>query len=157
MQSSNSSIAHLTIQPVYKTVHQWGSERGALGTLPDGSICLNWRDDPVKLSRVSPVARSKRAGSEAESVIMWIESEVERSTRAPLPPVIRSQPCSDRLETLVRPRVLLSPIYRRIMLMLWAAWFAEYGVLYTFQTFVPTILSAEGYSIVKSFRYSVVI
>jgi putative MFS transporter len=41
--------------------------------------------------------------------------------------------------------------------MLWAAWFAEYGVLYTFQTFVPTILSAEGYSIVKSFRYSVVI
>jgi putative MFS transporter len=95
--------------------------------------------------------------SEAESVIMWIESEVERSTRAPLPPVIRSQPCSDRLETLVRPRDLLSPIYRRITLMLWAAWFAEYGVLYTFQTFVPTILSAEGYSIVKSFRYSVVI
>jgi uncharacterized membrane protein len=30
-------------------------------------------------------------------------------------------------------------------------------VLYTFQTFVPPILSAEGYSIVKSFRYSVVI
>jgi MFS transporter, putative metabolite:H+ symporter len=30
-------------------------------------------------------------------------------------------------------------------------------VLYTFQTFVPTILSAEGYSIVKSFRHSVVI
>jgi len=41
--------------------------------------------------------------------------------------------------------------------MLWAAWFAEYEVLYTFQTFVPTILSAEGYAIVKSFRYSVVI
>src|SRR5262249_42935956 len=47
--------------------------------------------------------------------------------------------------------------YRRITLMLWAVWFAEYGVLYTFQTFVPSILSAEGYSIVKSFRYSVVI
>ena len=39
--------------------------------------------------------------------------------------------------------------------MLWAAWFAEYGVLYTFQTFVPTILSAEGYSIVEWFRHSV--
>ena len=95
--------------------------------------------------------------SEAESVIRRIESEVERSTGAPLPPVMRSQPSSNRLETLVRPRDLLSPIYRRITLMLWAAWFAEYGVLYTFQTFVPTILSAEGYSIVKSFRYSVVI
>jgi len=41
--------------------------------------------------------------------------------------------------------------------MLWAAWFAEYGVLYTYQIFVPTILSAEGHSIVNSFRYSVVI
>ena len=41
--------------------------------------------------------------------------------------------------------------------MLWAAWFAEYGVLYTYQIFLPTILSAEGHSIVKSFRYSVVI
>jgi putative MFS transporter len=95
--------------------------------------------------------------SEAESVITQIESEVERSTGAPLPPVMRSQPSSNRLETLARPSDLLSPIYRRITLMLWAAWFAEYGVLYTFQTFVPTILSSEGYSIVKSFRYSVVI
>jgi putative MFS transporter len=41
--------------------------------------------------------------------------------------------------------------------MLWAAWFAEYGVLYTYQIFLPTILSAEGRSIVNSFRYSVVI
>jgi putative MFS transporter len=41
--------------------------------------------------------------------------------------------------------------------MLWTAWFAEYGVLYTYQIFLPTILSAEGHSIVNSFRYSVVI
>ena len=41
--------------------------------------------------------------------------------------------------------------------MLWAAWFAEYGVLYTYQIFLPTILAAEGRSIVKSFGYSVVI
>ena len=41
--------------------------------------------------------------------------------------------------------------------MLWAAWFAEYGVLYTYQIFLPTILSAEGQSIVRSFGYSVVI
>jgi putative MFS transporter len=41
--------------------------------------------------------------------------------------------------------------------MLWVAWFAEFGVLYTYQIFLPTILSAEGHSIVKSFSYSVVI
>ncbi|MCU1247413.1 MAG: sugar phosphate permease [Edaphobacter sp.] len=41
--------------------------------------------------------------------------------------------------------------------MLWAAWFAEYEVLYTYQIFFPTIRSADGHSIVNSFRYSVVI
>ncbi len=41
--------------------------------------------------------------------------------------------------------------------MLWTAWFAEFGVLYTYQIFLPTILSTEGRSIVTSFRYSVVI
>jgi MFS transporter, putative metabolite:H+ symporter len=41
--------------------------------------------------------------------------------------------------------------------MLWVAWFAEFGVLYTYQIFLPTILAAEGHSIVKSFLYSVII
>jgi len=96
--------------------------------------------------------------AEAESVLGWIETEVERVTGAQLPaPIMRMQPGEDSLRPLVRPRDLLSPVYRRITLMLWAAWFAEFGVHYAFQTFVPTILTAEGYSIATSFRYSVVI
>jgi putative MFS transporter len=95
--------------------------------------------------------------SEAESVLTKIEAQVENATGAPLPAVTSKQPGLDRSQPLLRPQDLLGPSYRRITLMLWAAWFAEYGVLYTFQTFVPTILSAEGYSIVRSFRYSVVI
>jgi hypothetical protein len=130
----------------------------ALGALAYCSVCLDWSDGPVKPSHVSQVARSNRSRLRgAESVITWIESEVERTTGAPLPPVMSSQSGSVRLQTLVGPRDLLSPIYRRITVMLWAAWFAEYGVLYTFQTFVSTILSTKGYSIVKSLRYSVVI
>ena len=96
--------------------------------------------------------------AEAESVLGWIEEEVERATAAPLPPpIVRMQISEDSTRPLVRPRDLLSPVYRRITFMLWAAWFAEFGVHYAFQTFVPTILTAEGYSIATSFRYAVVI
>ncbi len=41
--------------------------------------------------------------------------------------------------------------------MLWCAWFAEYGVLYAFLTFVPTLLIMSGHKIIASFSYSVVI
>ncbi|MBA3963226.1 MAG: MFS transporter [Chthoniobacterales bacterium] len=95
--------------------------------------------------------------SEAEGVLARIEAEVEKLTGTPLPLVTIKQPSLDRLQPLLRPRDLLGASYRRITLMLWAAWFAEYGVLYSYQTFVPTLLSAEGYSIVKSFQYAVVI
>lgn len=54
-------------------------------------------------------------------------------------------------------RDLLSPKFRKVTLMLWLAWFAEYGVLYTFMTFVPTLLAMEGFSIVKSFQFSIAI
>ena len=74
--------------------------------------------------------------SEAESALTKIEVEVEKATGAPLPPVMSKQPGLDRSQPLLRPRDLLGPFYRRITLMLWAVWFAEYGVLYTFQTFV---------------------
>ncbi len=51
----------------------------------------------------------------------------------------------------------MSPRYRRVTCMLWTAWFAQYGVMYAFETFIPTILSSEGYSMVKSFEFSIVI
>jgi putative MFS transporter len=95
--------------------------------------------------------------AEAERVLASIEAEVENATGAPLPPVTPKQPGLDRSQESLHPRNLLGSAYRRITLMLWAAWFAEYGVLYTYQTFVPSLLSAEGYSIVKSFQYAVVI
>lgn len=76
-----------------------------------------------------------------------IEAEVEKETRAPLPLLSSKQPGLKRSQPLLRPQDLLGPSYRIITLMLWAAWFAEYGVLCTYQTFVPTILSAEGYSL----------
>jgi len=100
-----------------------------------------------------------RAGrpSEAETVLVRIETEVSQSTGRPLAPVIPGQSGQELSARRADPRELLGVAYRSVTLMLWAAWFAEYGVLYTYQIFLPTILSAEGRSIVNSFRYSVVI
>ena len=95
--------------------------------------------------------------AEAETVLRRVESEVAKSSGQVLPPVVPSQSRPQVHSRPVHPKELLGAAYRRLTLMLWAAWFAEYGVLYTYQIFVPTILSAEGHSIVKSFRYSVVI
>lgn len=105
----------------------------------------------------------------AEITLTRIEAAVERSTRAPLPaPLLPTyvdrEPGSpvtsllgqDSTQPLLRARDLLNPAYQHITLMLWAAWFAEFGVLYIFQTFVPAILSIEGYSIAKSFGFTVV-
>jgi len=100
-----------------------------------------------------------RAGrpSDAEAVMLRIEHEVSKSSGQLLAPVIPDQSRQELATRRASPRELLGAPYRRTTLMLWAAWFAEYGVLYTYQIFLPTILAAEGRSIVKSFGYSVVI
>src|ERR1700716_2645661 len=100
-----------------------------------------------------------RAGrpSDAEAVLLRIEGEVSRSTGSLLAPVLQGQSGQELPARRADPRELLGAAYLGVTLMLWAAWFAEYGVLYTYQIFLPTILSAEGHSIVNSFRYSVVI
>lgn len=60
-----------------------------------------------------------------------------------------------------RPRLkasaLLSKGYRARTLMLWCAWFAQYGVLYAFLTFVPTLLALDGIEVTRSLLYSIVI
>ena len=100
-----------------------------------------------------------RAGrpSDAEAVMVRIEAEVSRSRGPLLAPAIAGQRREEHPARRAHPSQLLGATYRSITLMLWVAWFAEYGVLYTYQIFLPTILSAEGQSIVKSFGYSVVI
>jgi putative MFS transporter len=100
-----------------------------------------------------------RAGrrSDAEETLTRIENEVAKSTGQPLPVVTPSQSAAQLSPKWVNPKELVGPAFRRLTFMLWVVWFAEYGVLYTYQIFLPTILSAEGRSIVNSFRYSVVI
>jgi MFS transporter, putative metabolite:H+ symporter len=100
-----------------------------------------------------------RAGrlADAEAVMVRIETEVSKSSGPLLAPAIPGQRREELSARRAHPSELLGVPYRSVTLMLWTAWFAEYGVLYTYQIFLPTILSAEGHSIVKSFGYSVAI
>ena len=101
-----------------------------------------------------------RAGRlrEAETVVMSIETQIERETGHALPlPEIRPAEPQAAVRAVLSPKDLLGRAYRRTTLMLWTAWFAEFSIFYLYQTFVPTILAGEGYAIVKSIGYSVVI
>lgn len=95
---------------------------------------------------------------DAELALQDIEKRVAARTGGHLPPVVvpttkvQAAPAKK-----YRARDLLNPRFRKITVMLWLAWMAEYGVLYTFMTFVPTLLAMEGFTIVKSFQFSIAI
>lgn len=98
---------------------------------------------------------NKGRDAEAELVVRTIEDEVASQTKSSLPPVVASQSVA-----VLAPATLgdlLGPRFRRTTIMLWCAWFAQYGVLYTFLSVLPTVLALEGYSIVKSFQFSLFI
>lgn len=90
---------------------------------------------------------------EARQVLEDIEARVSRTKGAlptPVPvPTVQVEPRSAR--------DLLSTGFRKRTVMLWTAWFAEFGVLYAFLTFVPTLLMLDGLDIVGSIEYSLVI
>ncbi len=97
-------------------------------------------------------------GKDAELALQDIEKRVAARTGGHLPPVagpmdkVQAAPAKK-----YRARDLLNTRFRKITIMLWLAWMAEYGVLYTFMTFVPTLLAMEGFTIVKSFQFSIAI
>lgn len=100
--------------------------------------------------------QSKNKGAKANAAMEDIERRVYRGE---VPPLTEAEEASVEIEDrpAVRARVLLQRGYRSRTLMLWCAWFAQYGVLYAFLTFVPTLLMLDGIDVVKSLGYSVVI
>ena len=91
----------------------------------------------------------------AEAVVAGIEARVVRSTGAALPPVAALPPAAPVVPA--RRRDIVAAGALPVTLMLWLVWFTEYGVLYTFQSVLPTLLALDGFSIVRSTQFSVVI
>jgi putative MFS transporter len=98
---------------------------------------------------------SKGKLSEAELVVKTIEDTVAAQTGGTLPPVKASPSTAAAAPATLRD--LLGPRFRSTTIMLWCAWFAQYGVLYTFLSVLPTVLALEGFSVVKSFQFSLFI
>lgn len=96
---------------------------------------------------------------DAELALQDIEQRVANQNGGHLPPVATPAATTATYAPAkkYRARDLLNPRFRKITIMLWLAWMAEYGVLYTFMTFVPTLLAMEGFTIVKSFQFSIAI
>lgn len=97
---------------------------------------------------------------EAERETSRIERAIEAEKGVALPPLREVGKTAPQLAaSATKPgiRALLSARFAKITVMLWLAWLAQYGVLYTFLTVVPTLLAIDGYSIVKSFEFSVII
>lgn len=100
--------------------------------------------------------RARGRSNDANAAMETIERRVYSGDPPPLDPADLGNEVLDK-KPKVKPIVLLQRGYRRRTLMLWTAWFAQYGVLYAFLTFVPTLLSLDGVDIVHSFGYSAVI
>ena len=94
---------------------------------------------------------------EAEAATAAIEQRIMRQTGAPLPPVpVRTAKAEMPKEPLPA-AIILRPPYRWLTLMLWSSWLTVYGVFYTFLSVLPTLLVMEGYSIIRTFQFSIVI
>jgi putative MFS transporter len=100
--------------------------------------------------------RNGRA-AEAEAALASIEQRVEKLATGMMSVAAAIPAAHISPARTYTTRDLFSPRYLKLTLMIWIAWFAEYGVLYTFMTFVPTLLAMEGFNIVKSFPFSIAI
>ena len=98
---------------------------------------------------------SQGRDAEAEAAVMSIERRVAASHGGVLPPVVAvAAPVAARR---VQRRDIVARGVLPLTAMLWLVWFTEYGVLYTFQSVLPTLLALDGFSIVRSTQFSVVI
>lgn len=152
----------IAVSPIWalNIIPHWGWRAALFLTLPFAIVVGLMRSGLPESPRW--LLRRGRA-AEAEAVLASIEQRVGR--RLPDETAVSGSSSTSATASAIgakpakawRARDLLSPRFRKVTLMLWATWFAEYGVLYTFMTFVPTLLAMEGFSIVKSFEFSIAI
>lgn len=149
----------IAVSPIWalNIIPHWGWRAALFLTLPFAIVVGLMRSGLPESPRW--LLRRGRA-AEAEAVLASIEQRVGRRLpdEAVVPGAATTASAVDAKPAKTwTARDLLSPRFRKVTLMLWATWFAEYGVLYTFMTFVPTLLAMEGFSIVKSFEFSIAI
>lgn len=94
---------------------------------------------------------------DAEEALQHIEARAQKGAISPESVDAATIDSTATTRQRLTASALLSKGYRSRTLMLWSAWFAQYGVLYAFLTFVPTLLALDGIDVTRSLMYSVVI
>jgi putative MFS transporter len=98
---------------------------------------------------------SRERMDEADARMCEIESEVQRTTGRPLPPVGPTTASNVRLRR-ARVRELFQGVYRRRTLMLAAIWASAYFVNYGIAAWLPSIYgSVFGLDVDQALRYSI--
>ncbi|WP_028921706.1 MFS transporter [Pseudonocardia acaciae] len=101
---------------------------------------------------------------EAERVVAGLEADVRAATGRELPPVdplagqVRGPGpagASDRKSIMQTARALWGPKMARTTALSWVVWITTNYCYYGFLTFIPTLLVNEGFSLTRSFGYSI--
>lgn len=100
---------------------------------------------------------------EAEQVIATLEKKVERSTGRPLPaPAFYSE--ANEVETRSAPLgffqsvgMMFSTSMRKQTIVIWLIWFVVTFCYYGFFAWIPSLLIAKGFTVTKSFEFSIII
>ena len=100
----------------------------------------------------------KGRGDEANAVVSYLEHRVEVRTRTPLPkPVIEENTAALRPRTSTVKEHILQGIYLKRTLMMWVAFSCILFIFYAIQTYTPTVLVKEGYSLGNAFLVTTLI
>lgn len=96
--------------------------------------------------------------AEAEQVLREIEQKVERELGEPLPPPQRHDaPEATASAAKVPLRLLFGARYLRRSLLLWVTFGGTFLVFYSIQTFMPTVVSAMGFTLTSAFVFTAII
>jgi putative MFS transporter len=105
------------------------------------------------------LAKGRR--EEAEQVVAAMETDVEKATGQPLPPVPESaaapMTATPKVNLLTALRFLWSPAMARRTAVIWTIWFVITFSYYGFFSWIPTLLIERGITVTRSFEFSIII
>ncbi|CAK9886599.1 MAG: Putative niacin/nicotinamide transporter NaiP [Candidatus Erwinia impunctatus] len=105
---------------------------------------------------------SKNRVKEAEQVVKTLEQQVEKATGRALPPVAEqpSLPVRENSEKITlwgALCIMFSPQLRKQTLVIWVIWLVITFCYYGFFAWIPSLLVAKGFTVTRSFEYSILI
>lgn len=121
-------------------------------------LLLWWRKSLFESPRwLEMTGRTREAGQTCSA----IESEVERHLGRPLPQPVASRKAASAVAAEQgvwgKLAALFSPAYRGTTALIWLLWITVLFCYYAFLVWIPSLLVAKGFTITKSFSFTILI